>query len=37
MTKTAKLATQRATRLGKSGGLQSLSGGISAALLTKYG
>ena len=28
------LATQGATRLGKSGGLQSLSGGISAALLS---
>ena len=29
------LATQGATRLGKSGGLQSLSGRISAALLSE--
>src|SRR5215468_1881923 len=35
MTKIAKPGTQGATRLGRSGGLQSLSGGISAALLSE--
>src|SRR5262249_39471614 len=35
MTRIAMLATQGATRLGKSGGLQSLSGRISAVLLSE--